>query len=125
MWACSTPTLLDRITIGATGSGAAQFAFPVSMAAAGDHTLVVTGTSASGRTVTMAIGIVVTATKALTAAGSPAPKSHGGGAWWWWLIPGAAFAALSLALLVVWWRRRNGDRLASGSRRDLSLPVTK
>ena len=84
-----------------------------------------TGTSASGRTVTMAIGIVVTATKALTAAGSPAPKSHGGGAWWWWLIPGAAFAALSLALLVVWWRRRNGDRLASGSRRDLSLPVTK
>ncbi len=119
MWGFSTPTLLNRITIGATGSGAAQFALPVSITA-GDHTLVVTGTSASGRTVTMAIGIVVTATKALTAAGSPAPKSHGGGTWW--LIAGAAFAALVLALLIVWWRRRSP---ASGLRRDLSVPVTK
>jgi len=123
VWGFSTPTLLDRITIDATGSGAGEFALPASMAA-GDHTLVVTGTSASGRTVTMALGIVVTATKALTAADGPAPKSHGGGAWWW-LIPGAAFAALILALLIVWWRRRNGDRLAGGFRRDLSLPVIK
>jgi hypothetical protein len=104
VWGFSTPTLLDRITIGATGSGDGQFALPASMVA-GDHTLVVTGTSASGRTVTMALGIVVTATKALTAADSPAPKSHGGGAWWW-LIPGAAFAALVLAFVIVWRRRR-------------------
>jgi hypothetical protein len=104
VWGFSTPTLLDRITIGATGSGAGQFALPASIAA-GDHTLVVTGTSASGRTVTMALGIVVTATKALTAADSPAPTSHGGGAWWW-LIPGAVFAALVLAFVIIWRRRR-------------------
>ena len=89
---------------------------------AGDHTLVVTGTGADGRTVTMAIGIVVTNTVA-KAAGNPAPKPHGGA--WRWLIPVGAFAALILAFLIVWRRRRNGDRTSTGFRGGLSHPVAK
>jgi hypothetical protein len=122
VWGFSTPTLLGHLTIHATHDSSGQLTLPASMRA-GAHTLVVTGTAASGKHTKMAMGIRVTdsasATTPTTTTTPPvtpatAPRasalSHGGGMWWWPILGLTLVGLLAAAYLLA--RRRRYDEEA-------------
>jgi hypothetical protein len=101
VWVYSTPALVATPMVSADHSAGSDFVLPRSIHA-GDHMLVATGTSASGKHVTLKLGFVVTASPRVVVYPTPTAAVV---SWWWLLIP------LALVLLVVFlvWRRRWDD----------------
>jgi hypothetical protein len=103
VWTFSTPTLLTQPVVASDLSASDDFSLPVAIPT-GKHTLKVSGISAAGAPVSIAIGYIVGAAKhsAATVVGAGSPT----GAIIAWVASGAAAVVLAIVLFFILLGRR-------------------
>lgn len=101
IWGHSNPVQLATFTVSSTGAVKRTVILPEAIRA-GNHTIIVSGTSAAKKQASMQVGIKVVDHGSTTP--TPAPAN-----WWWLVLLVLVVLVLIAVLLLILWRRRRRE----------------